>query len=72
MKKILIKNERFVYYHKLDKPFIFLSIQHLTLQEIYTPTSAYITYLNSLHNPIIISWDSPQTRLYSILRNNWA
>ena len=28
--------------------------------------------LNGFHNPIITSWDSPQTRLYSILRNNWA
>ena len=73
MKKLLIKNERFVYSHESDKSFIFLSVQHLTLQEIYTPTSAYISLiLNSLHIPIITSWDSPQTRLYSILRNNWA
>ncbi len=33
MKKLLIKNERFVYYHKLDKSFTFLSVQHFTLQE---------------------------------------
>ena len=44
MKKLLIKNERFVYSHESDKSFIFLSVQHLTLQEIYTPTSAYMTY----------------------------
>ena len=44
MKKILIINERFVYSHESDKSFIFLSIQHLTLQEIYTPKSAYETY----------------------------
>ena len=43
-KKDINNNERFVYSHESDKSFIFLSGQHLTLQEIYTPTSAYITY----------------------------
>ena len=31
--KDINKNERFVYYHKLDKSFTFLSVQHFMLQE---------------------------------------
>ena len=48
MKNILIKNERFVYYHEFDKSFTLLCIQYFTSQETQVLTSTYIANLRGL------------------------